>query len=798
MREEPVVPLSSPLCPPTFLLQFKKQSLVFPQNNLIFTAQITEGRFLFQKRTRTNHKLKIRIYQAADRCQMLWYSLTRCCRASVCGQRQIINLMNGFVRNLFFFTLQLRSGLVLALLLSGALAQAQIYQGTTGDIPDDECPDLTPFTAEVPLTGEIGDEHELYYVQINIDHTWSGDLDIYLTSPSGTSLELTTDNGFGANYYNTRFQDGELPITSGMSPFEGKFQAEGGSIAAAFDGEPVNGTWKLEICDDVRTDKGTVVDWSLGFIPPMRNDVCQRATELLCGTTVSASNELLTIVDSPPACFEEVGQGAWYTFQGNGEIGVLTTDNPGTDFDTRISVYVSPDGCEGDFTCVLSDDDGGTGNTSFLHGITQSGVTYYVYVDGADGATGNYELTYTCHPIPEAVCQSFDLILGPLGEGTVYPSDIDDGSTPGYEAIDLATSGQATFYCDDVEVPQSVRLVVTDALGYMDSCDADVTVAIGDTLLPGWTGLNVGFTPGGSTFAYNPCTSDNPERGEFTITTTAFNQPDLTEDNYAYITRTLCGRTGLQVEVESIDPSSNIGLMIRASNDPSDVYASFTTNLTSIFRWQERFVFEGDRNVLFYGDFPGDSERVFMRLWRKPNNNVVRGALRFGNSPFAPIHAVELDLPECVEIGMALFSANDQVTAGGVVSNLRFIGEEPEDTDGGHSEVLALSQETLHAWDAEWERARAAQMPMPQQVVEGTSGGAFRAYPNPVQGLLQVQLEVPLPASAQLELVNAFGQLVRQQQLGAGQVHVELNLEGLAKGMYWLKLGDHLQRISVQ
>jgi hypothetical protein len=238
--------------------------------------------------------------------------------------------------------------------------------------------------------------------------------------------------------------------------------------------------------------------------------------------------------------------------------------------------------------------------------------------------------------------------------------------------------------------------------------------------------------------------------------------------------------------------------MIRASNDPSDVYASFTSNLTSIFRWQERFVFEGDRNVLFYGDFPGDSERVFMRLWRKPNNNVVRGALRFGSNPFAPIHAVELNLPECVEIGMALFSANDQVTAGGVVSNLRFIGEEPEDTDGGHSEVLALSLETLETWDAEWERARAAQVPMPQQIVEGTPGGAFRAYPNPVQGLLQVQLEVPLPASAQLDLVNAFGQLVRQQQLDAGQVHAELNLEGLATGIYWLKLGDHLQRISVQ
>ncbi len=41
-----------------------------PQNYHIFTAQITEDGFLLQKRTRTNHKLKIRIYRAADHCQM--------------------------------------------------------------------------------------------------------------------------------------------------------------------------------------------------------------------------------------------------------------------------------------------------------------------------------------------------------------------------------------------------------------------------------------------------------------------------------------------------------------------------------------------------------------------------------------------------------------------------------------------------------------------------------------------------------------------------------------------------------
>lgn len=225
------------------------------------------------------------------------------------------------------------------------------------------------FIVEVFLIGEIGDEYELYYVQINIDYIWFGDFDIYLIFFFGIFLELIIDNGFGVNYYNICFQDGELFIMSGMLFFEGKFQVEGGFIVVVFDGEFVNGIWKLEICDDVCIDKGIVVDWFLGFILFMCNDVCQWVIEFFCGIMVSVLNELLMIVDSLLVCFEEVGQGVWYIFQGNGEIGVFIIDNFGIDFDICIFVYVSLDGCEGDFICVLLDDDGGMGNMFFLYGI---------------------------------------------------------------------------------------------------------------------------------------------------------------------------------------------------------------------------------------------------------------------------------------------------------------------------------------------------------------------------------------------------------------------------------------------
>lgn len=127
----------------------------------------------------------------------------------------------------------------------------------------------------------------------------------------------------------------------------------------------------------------------------------------------------------------------------------------------------------------------------------------------------------------------------------VYFFDIDGGSILGYEDIDLVIFGQVIFYCDDVEVLQFVCLVVIDVLGYMDSCDVDVIVAIGDILLFGWMGFNVGFIFGGSIFVYNFCIFDNLECGEFIIIIIVFNQFDLIEDNYVYIIWMLCGCIGL-------------------------------------------------------------------------------------------------------------------------------------------------------------------------------------------------------------------------------------------------------------
>jgi len=100
-------------------------------------------------------------------------------------------------------------------------------------------------------------------VTLTIEHTWMSDLDVFLISPAGTRVELTTDNGsLDDGYINTTFDDeATTAITAGSYPFTGSYQPEG--TLTDFNGENSSGTWTLEITDDTGGDAGNLLSWSL-------------------------------------------------------------------------------------------------------------------------------------------------------------------------------------------------------------------------------------------------------------------------------------------------------------------------------------------------------------------------------------------------------------------------------------------------------------------------------------------------------------------------------------------------------
>jgi PKD repeat protein len=100
-------------------------------------------------------------------------------------------------------------------------------------------------------------------VTIDISHTYDADLDITITSPTGTVVELTTDNGgSGNNYTGTVFdQDAVNSITTGSAPFSGTYRPEGN--LSNFNGETPTGNWILTVTDDAGGDTGQINFWSL-------------------------------------------------------------------------------------------------------------------------------------------------------------------------------------------------------------------------------------------------------------------------------------------------------------------------------------------------------------------------------------------------------------------------------------------------------------------------------------------------------------------------------------------------------
>lgn len=111
----------------------------------------------------------------------------------------------------------------------------------------------------------------------NLRHSFSSDLDITLTSPAGTVVTLTTDNGgqFDNVFNGTLWDDdanpaGQVPYTTNNGVVTDTTFANLTTATplvpeeamGAFIGEDPNGTWTITVSDDAGGDGGSL-DWSL-------------------------------------------------------------------------------------------------------------------------------------------------------------------------------------------------------------------------------------------------------------------------------------------------------------------------------------------------------------------------------------------------------------------------------------------------------------------------------------------------------------------------------------------------------
>ena len=144
------------------------------------------------------------------------------------------------------------------------LFDGQFLSVGSGDTPL-SIDDHSTVRSDLTVSGFAGNVTDLD-VTLNITHTYDRDLSAFLTSPTGTRVELFSRvDGSGNNFVDTVLDDeAGIGIEAGNAPFTGSFRPEG--PLSAFDFEDPNGTWTLEISDSAGGDRGTLNGWELTVV----------------------------------------------------------------------------------------------------------------------------------------------------------------------------------------------------------------------------------------------------------------------------------------------------------------------------------------------------------------------------------------------------------------------------------------------------------------------------------------------------------------------------------------------------
>jgi len=370
---------------------------------------------------------------------------------------------------------------VLALLCTVSLSYSQTFTGTGGAIPDNSCTAAHEFPIAVTGVGMLTPSR-LAQFEIDITHTFNGDLDISLISPAGTVADISSDNGgAGDNYTGTIFDDNAaVSIVGSVAPHTGSFIPEDG--LNTFCGENADGTWIVRVCDDAGGDTGTLNSLSLTFEavactgppPPPANDVCAGAEAISCGATATGDTTNATNTDAADCSGNGVGNGLWYSFAGNGDI-IDITSTP-TGWDSEIQLW---SGACGTLTCEDRSDSAGSGGTESITSFaTTAGVDYYIYVGywssfTPDGGFGAFDVSITC--VSCAVISITD--EGSSNCGATYD-----------RTIEVSYSGEPTTGTLDITssvgtqseaITGSPQTVVITGLP-LDGLDEDITAAFSD------------------------------------------------------------------------------------------------------------------------------------------------------------------------------------------------------------------------------------------------------------------------------------------------------------------------------
>jgi len=243
-----------------------------------------------------------------------------------------------------------------------------------GLLPTIDLPIAIPDDDQITIPIMIGEDVTMtdLDVLVQIDHTWVGDLQIFLESPAGTTVTLldrpgapATTNGCDNENMDVLFDDdATFQLEDHCEDTDPWYQGDADPVdpLAAFNGESTLGTWMLTIVDNAGQDTGNLVGFELqpspGFV-----GICQVCEDQCSGLEVTLASEMVVCPDTSFQLQPVVGGGtepygySWTPgasldnasiLDPNGMIGETTmytltvTDDEGCETMASITVHVLP------------------------------------------------------------------------------------------------------------------------------------------------------------------------------------------------------------------------------------------------------------------------------------------------------------------------------------------------------------------------------------------------------------------------------------------------------------------------
>ena len=221
-------------------------------------------------------------------------------------------------------------------------------------IPDDggASGDMAASTFFVPNGALLNDVD----VFVDIEHPWVGDLQISLTSPSGTTIVLLDRPGVpesvvgcSSNDMQVTFDDDasadlEDHCTGSFPWFVGEARPVGS--LADLEGEFSEGEWTLTVSDNSAGDTGTIIDWELRLDPPFEG-LCEVCAQSAGEADLSVTKVSLAPTQPGTARYRVTVRNAGPSIAG----GVMLTES----LQGAVAGIVSPPGCSLDGRRMVCD-----------------------------------------------------------------------------------------------------------------------------------------------------------------------------------------------------------------------------------------------------------------------------------------------------------------------------------------------------------------------------------------------------------------------------------------------------------